>query len=1289
MKTKTFRTNTMRNRGICILLTLILCISQFTLPASVSADAIAQPRLVMTLGADLTEEQKAYITSYFGVAPEQVETIISTNADEHRELDGLIPDEQIGTRTLSCALVRPTTSGGIQAKTANMNYVTGNMIVGTLSTSGVIHCEVLTAAPFEVSGTGALTGVIMAYETASGIALDAEKKELATEELVITGDIGSKVGQEQATLVVNDIKIHIVRDQVQGQENVNQVVDEVISVTEQAAEEAAEKAGKAAPAKLGQVEHEKLYNFGYKYSNMGYKYKDVQVTLERVTDNVTKSTGIDDPITDTFTTIGQDSGLSADSILLGTDDAVLGENAIVSATSTVAIGDHPAEPIEVFTGDVALEESGRISADSFIRETDILAFRDKNGKYALMDLNGNMLTESVYEDDFRGQYGNVVATLGDGSGAKGVLDSDGAAVIPFNYPVVSVLNEKWGIGFGLKEGGSEEDYDFRSGGQYYQITQADIYYFDSEEPVPVSSLGRAQYLDAGAKGDFIIVRDRNDLCSLFDSSFSFVDNVSSTYDFREYDPDTLLSEALSNATGYSVGGFRGSYATARDYNIGKEGVIDRYGNLILPLAFDAVCDWNEWLVSGGYFAVEMDGRLSFAVSGGQVTAAYDAAYDDVRVNGMSALYEGDDGSCVIFSGDGVRSDLGALYSDVYTITESRGMLYKAEKSYGDCDLIDWHGNLLVEGAKDYSLSANGNYLIANNGYTSSALYLVNDASPVSIAETAGGASELQAEIKEGASLEAYEGDPVLTPVKEVPGEKFAYGTNLIIVENEDGKAALADLNGKLLTDYHYKKYFDYKEGFPIGEEATDTEKLCGVLTKDGMEIIPCQYPVIKVLNENWIVAYLLNDGGTEDNYDFQDYECGYYLIDQAVIYHVGAEELSHVTLTRDQLEELVAEEDYLNVKDRSTGQITTYDGSFTAVATADRIYDFKQFSAGDVLIKQLKDTTGYDVSGSEFPDGYELIWDYSRDPYTAGIVDMSGTIILPPVFDKVRGYYPEDGSTHYWANGYFCVSNDGKIGYVKEGGEFTCQTDIDVDSFENNGMSGTGQYKDEETWYIVAADGTITKVGNRRPSAVGMGLFWKADPEEDYEDILIDWHGNVLRDKVNSVSASGDGRYLIITEDYREPPVLYAVDGAEKELKEGEGSQAAASEAKEASAEEAETGKAPEAEEESGKAPATEEKTQEAPEAEQEADKAPEDASGQESDDPVAVILNSAIQLADEGLEDNQEAILGLLSSAQLLLGDDHSDAGNLVGSAVTLLSGGSLDAGSIRTLLMKAVELL
>ena len=92
---------------------------------------------VVTLGADLTQDQKNTMLKYFKVSADSVQIINVTNQDEREHLSAYVPIEQIGTRTVSCAYVKPTTSGGIKVRTANLNWVTCNMIATSLSTSGV------------------------------------------------------------------------------------------------------------------------------------------------------------------------------------------------------------------------------------------------------------------------------------------------------------------------------------------------------------------------------------------------------------------------------------------------------------------------------------------------------------------------------------------------------------------------------------------------------------------------------------------------------------------------------------------------------------------------------------------------------------------------------------------------------------------------------------------------------------------------------------------------------------------------------------------------------------------------------------------------------------------------------------------------------------------------------------------------------------------------------------------------------------------------------------------------
>ena len=190
----------------------------------------------MTLGADLTEDQKTAVLKYFGVLGQNIKTLTITNQDERNHLGSYVPIEadrnqnlQLRSGKSHCLRRYPGEDG--ESELGYQQYD-----ATTLSTSGVVNCDVLAASPFEVSGTGALTGIIMAYETASGNTLDPVKKELATQELITTGNIANEVGQEQATSIVNEIKIEVIQGQVVEPEKVEEIVDKVVAEKEQEVE---------------------------------------------------------------------------------------------------------------------------------------------------------------------------------------------------------------------------------------------------------------------------------------------------------------------------------------------------------------------------------------------------------------------------------------------------------------------------------------------------------------------------------------------------------------------------------------------------------------------------------------------------------------------------------------------------------------------------------------------------------------------------------------------------------------------------------------------------------------------------------------------------------------------------------------------------------------------------------------------------------------------------------------------------------------------------------------------
>ena len=362
----------MKKKLLSGLLAGCLCLT-LCLPFTAYADG----QKVVTLGADLTEDQKTAVLKYFGVLGQNIKTLTITNQDERNHLGSYVPIEQIGTRTYSCALVNPTASGGIQVKTANLSWVTSNMIATTLSTSGVVNCDVLAASPFEVSGTGALTGIIMAYETASGNTLDPVKKELATQELITTGNIANEVGQEQATSIVNEIKIEVIQGQVVEPEKVEEIVDKVVAEKEQEVE-----------VSLSDEDRDMLKDLMTQIADQQYDYDEMKDTLERVEENVESIDQNVDAINDKVDDLTQTEAaqteapaesesetepetIDPDSILMNTDDSALGEGVTIDATAPEAVPEtQPATETEPDAGfEITTSDSYSDSETSSSTET--------------------------------------------------------------------------------------------------------------------------------------------------------------------------------------------------------------------------------------------------------------------------------------------------------------------------------------------------------------------------------------------------------------------------------------------------------------------------------------------------------------------------------------------------------------------------------------------------------------------------------------------------------------------------------------------------------------------------------------------------------------------------------------------------------------------------------------------------------------------------------------------------------------------------------------------------------
>ena len=210
---------------------------------SIKADAAEAP--VLALGADLTEDQKAIVFSEMGITAEQAasyQTIYITNDMEHQYLDEALGASVVGTRSLSSVLLIPQESGsGLSVETHNISYCTISMYRNALLTAGVADAKVIVAAPSSISGTAALIGAVKAYEAYSGEPVTDEALEVATDELVLTGDLMDELNNldpDQVSDMIAYLKQEIAERGLDDPEELENLVRQVaaemeISLTDQ------------------------------------------------------------------------------------------------------------------------------------------------------------------------------------------------------------------------------------------------------------------------------------------------------------------------------------------------------------------------------------------------------------------------------------------------------------------------------------------------------------------------------------------------------------------------------------------------------------------------------------------------------------------------------------------------------------------------------------------------------------------------------------------------------------------------------------------------------------------------------------------------------------------------------------------------------------------------------------------------------------------------------------------------------------------------------------------------
>ena len=205
-----------------VFLILLLLLS---MPLAAHAES-TQSRAV--IGADLEAQQVQDVYNMFGVRRGDVIELTMTNAEERRYLEGYVDDSLIGTRSISCVYVELLPAGsGMSVTTSNITWCTGEMYISALATAGITDAKVIVAAPFEVSGTAALSGVYKAYEDMTGMKLDDLAKAVSTQELTITGDLAKEIGSMDSMSIVNELKLMLNETQKMSDQEIRQAIVEI------------------------------------------------------------------------------------------------------------------------------------------------------------------------------------------------------------------------------------------------------------------------------------------------------------------------------------------------------------------------------------------------------------------------------------------------------------------------------------------------------------------------------------------------------------------------------------------------------------------------------------------------------------------------------------------------------------------------------------------------------------------------------------------------------------------------------------------------------------------------------------------------------------------------------------------------------------------------------------------------------------------------------------------------------------------------------------------------------
>lgn len=214
----------MKKRIISLVLALL-----FSLGAVSTAHAMDEGDWRVVFGADLTAEERQEVLKLFelsdSIDQDPLRVLSVSISEERLYLDGKVPSDKIGSRSISSVFIRAMSKGsGIKVSTININYCTAEMYKNVLNTVGIEDAEIIVAAPRPVSGTAALTGIYKAYESMTGNLISDYIKQAGFEELLTTYDLAEVIGSDEATEVITELKKILDVTQTMGDDEVKECI---------------------------------------------------------------------------------------------------------------------------------------------------------------------------------------------------------------------------------------------------------------------------------------------------------------------------------------------------------------------------------------------------------------------------------------------------------------------------------------------------------------------------------------------------------------------------------------------------------------------------------------------------------------------------------------------------------------------------------------------------------------------------------------------------------------------------------------------------------------------------------------------------------------------------------------------------------------------------------------------------------------------------------------------------------------------------------------------------------